>query len=143
MDFSDITATDLEDGILGPKFFKEYREQVTERMKDDKYMNLLAIYVNSIFQVFESFLRREVDLVEDGVKLSLDENNSSFITYELTPCIYTFKDLSEALFKILQSEYPGPRNVFVNKFDVITIKTKLIVRDGTIAIRFDEKSFFF
>ena len=102
-------------------------------------MNILAIYVNSIIQAFESFLRREVELVEDGIKLVLDEKP---ITYQLTPCIYTFKDLSEALFEILQSEYPGPRNVFVNIFNVITMKTKLVVMDGTIAIRFDEKSFF-
>ena len=30
------------------------------------------------------------------------------------------------------SEYPGPRNVFVIEFDVFTMKTKLVVRDGTI-----------
>ena len=72
----------------------------------------------------------------------LDEYNSNFITYELEPGIYTFKDISEALFKILQSEYPGPSNVIIIEYDDITGKTKLVVRDGIIAIRFDEKSFF-
>ena len=33
---SDITATDLQDDIVGPIFIDEYREQVTKRMKDDK-----------------------------------------------------------------------------------------------------------
>ena len=42
-------------------------------MKDDKYMLILAMYVDSIFQDFETFLRTEIDLVEDDVRLVLDE----------------------------------------------------------------------
>ena len=49
LDISDITATDLQDDIIGPTIIKEYREQVTKRMKDDKYMNILAIYIDSVF----------------------------------------------------------------------------------------------
>ena len=135
----DITATDLQDDLIGPIIIEEYRKQVTKRMKDDKYKKILAGYVSSVFQDFESYLRTEVDLVQDDVKLVLDEYNSSFVTYELDPGIYTFKDISEALFNILQSEYPGPNNV---EYDDITMKTKLVVNIGIIAIRFDEKSFF-
>ena len=142
LDISDITATDLQDDIIGPIIIEEYREQVTKRMKDDKYMKILAGYVSSVFQDFESCLRTEVDLVQDDTKLVLDEYNSSFVTYELDPGIYTFKDISEALFNILQSEYPGPSNVIDTEFDDITRKTKLDVRSGIIAVRFDEKSFF-
>ena len=36
LDISDITAIDLQDDIIGPIVIKEYREQVTKRMKDDK-----------------------------------------------------------------------------------------------------------
>ena len=36
-----------------------------------------------LFQDFESYLRTEVNLIEDDIKLVLDEYNSSFITYEL------------------------------------------------------------
>ena len=68
--------------------------------------------------------------------------NSSFITYELDPGIYTFKDISESLFNILQSDYPGSSNVIDIEYDNIITKTKLVVRFGIIAIRFDEKSFF-
>ena len=142
LDISDITATDLQDDIIGPIIIEEYREQVTKRMKNDKYMKILAVYVSSVFQDFESFLRTEVDLVQDDIKLVLDEYNSSFITYELDPGIYTFNDISEALFNILQSEYPGPSNIIDIEFDDFTRKTKLVVRSGIIAIRFDEKSFF-
>ena len=105
-------------------------------------MIILAIYISSVFQDFKSFLRTRIDLVEDDIKLVLDEYNSSFITYELQPGIYTFKDISEALLKILQPEYDGYLNAIDIEYDDIIMKTKLEVRAGIIAIRFDEKSFF-
>ena len=92
---TDITATVLQDEIIGPIIFDDYRKKVTNRMKIDKYMDTLASYNRSIFQDFESYLRTEVDLVEDDIRLVFDELNPSFITYELKPRIYTFKDLSE------------------------------------------------
>ena len=142
LDIEDITAEDLQDDIIGPIIIEEYEEQVTKRMNDEQYVNILAFYTRSVFQDFESFLRTQIDLIEDDAKLVLDEYNSSFITYELQPGIYTFKDISEALFNILQSEYPVPSNTIVIEFDDITRKTKLVVNSGIIAIRFDEKSFF-
>ena len=142
LDIEDITAEDLQDDIIGPIIIEEYGEQVIKRMNDEQYMNILSIYIRSVFQDFESFLRTQIDLIEDDFKLVLDEYNSSFITYELDPGIYTFKDISEALFNILQSDYPGPRNVIDIEYDDITMKTKLVVQSGIIAIKFDEKSFF-
>ena len=142
MDFSDITATDLQDDIVGPIIIDDYRKQVTKRMKDDQYMNILARYTSSVFQDFESFLRTEVDLVEDDIKLVLDEYNSSFVTYELDPGIYTYKDLSIALFNILQHEYPSSDSEILIRLDDITRKTKLVVRSGIIAIKFNERSLF-
>ena len=117
-------------------------EQVTKRMEDSGYMNMLAGYTGSVFQDFESYLKTEVDLVEDDIRLVLDKYTSSFIFYELQPGLYTFKDLSEALFNILQREYEQVNNSVDIEFDDITMKTKLVVRPGIIAIRFDEKSFF-
>ena len=142
LDISVITAADLQDDIIARIIIEEYREQITKRMKYDKYMNILAQYTGSVFQDFENFLRTDIDLVEDDIKLVLDEYNSSFITYELDSGIYNFKDISEALFNILQSKYPGPNNVIDIEFDDITRKTKWDVKSGIIAIRFDEKSFF-
>ena len=138
----DITATDLEDDIIGPIIIEEYKEQVTKRMNDEQYMNILAIYTSSVFQDFESFLRTQIDLVEDDIKLVLDEYNSNFITYELEPGIYSYRDIAEAVFYILQSEYPQSGSEILIRLDDITRKTKLVVRSGIIAIRFDEKSFF-
>ena len=42
--FQIFTATDLQDNLKGPNFFDEYREQVTKRMEDGAYMNILALY---------------------------------------------------------------------------------------------------
>ena len=79
LDISDNTAGDLQDDIIGPIIIDEYRNQVTKRMKDVKYMEILTGYTSSVFQDFESFLRTEVDLVEGDIKLVLDEYNSSFV----------------------------------------------------------------
>ena len=43
LDIEDITATDLQVDIIGPFIFDEYKEQVTKRMKDEQYMNILSI----------------------------------------------------------------------------------------------------
>ena len=81
-------------------------------------------------------------MVEDDIKLVLDEYNSSFLSYEIKPGIYAFKDFSEPVFNILQPKYKAPSNVIVIEYDDITMKSKLVVRDDILAIRFDKKSFF-
>ena len=122
LDISDITATDLQDDIIGHIIIEEYNEQVTKRMKDEQYMKILAIYTSSVFQDFESFLRTQIDLIEDDVELVLDEYNSSFITYKLEPGIYSYREISEALFYILQSEYPQSDSEILIRLDDITKK---------------------
>ena len=47
-------------------------------MKDEQYMNVSSIYTSSVFQDFESFLKTQIDLVEDDIKLIRDEYNSKF-----------------------------------------------------------------
>ena len=142
LDIEDITAEDLQDEIIAPIIIEEYEKQVTKRMNDEQYMNILAIYTRSVFQDFESFLIAQIDLVEDDIKLVLDEYNSNFKTYELTPGIYSYRDMAEALYYILQDEYPNSSSQILIRLDDITRKTKLVVRSGIIAVRFDEKSFF-
>ena len=73
LDISDITAVDLQDELIAPTNIEEHKEQVTKIMKDEQYMNSLSIYTSSVFQDFESFLRTQFDLIEDDVKLVLDE----------------------------------------------------------------------
>ena len=81
-------------------------------------------------------------MVEDDIRLVLDKNNSSFLTYEIKPGIYTFKDRSEAIFNILHLEHSASSSEIVIELDDITTKTKLVVRSEIKAIRFDEESFF-
>ena len=107
-------------------------------MKNEQYMNIVAGYVSSVFKDFERYLKTEVDLIEVDIKLVLDEYKSCFLTYELQPGLYIFKGISKALFNILQTEYPGPSNIIALEFDDNTRKTKLVVANGIIAIRFDE-----
>ena len=142
LDIEDIRAADLQDEIIAPIIIEEYKEQVSKRMKDEQYMIFLSIYTSSVFQDFESFLRTQIDLIEDDLKLVLDEYNSSFITYELEPGIYSYREVSVALFSILKLEYPSSDRKILIRLDDITRKTKLVVGSGIIAIRFDEKSFF-
>ena len=52
-------------------------------MKNEDFMRVLAIYISSIIQKFENFLRTEIDLVKDDIRLVSGEYISSFITYEL------------------------------------------------------------
>ena len=111
-------------------------------MKNEQYVNVLAMYIDSVCQDFVHFLRTQIDLVEDDIKLVLDEYNSNIVTNKNTPGNYTFKDISEALFNVLQSEYPGPSKVIDIEYDDITIKTELVLKSRIIARRFDEKSFF-
>ena len=70
-------------------------------MKNEENLKISAGYTRCKFQDFESYLRTEVDLIEDDVRLVLDENNSKFIIYEIRPGVCSFKDLSEVLFTIL------------------------------------------
>ena len=48
-----------------------------------------------LFQNFESFPRPEVNLVEDDIRLVLDQYKSSFITFEILRDIYALKHLSQ------------------------------------------------
>ena len=73
LEISDITEADLQDDIIGPIIFDEYRNQVTRRMEDGQYKNILSIYTSSVFQDFESFLRAQIDLVEDDIRYVLDK----------------------------------------------------------------------
>ena len=139
---SDITATDIQGQIIAPLIIKKNSEQVTKRMNDDKYMYILSGYTSCIFQDFEIFFRTEVNLVEDDIKIVSDEYNSSFITYEISPGMYTFRHISEVLLSFLQPQFEGFLKATDFEFDNNTMKTVLVVRAGIIALKFDEKSFF-
>ena len=141
LDLSVITATDLQSEIIVPIILEEYRKKVSKGTKSDKHISILAAYTSSVFQDFEAYLRTEVDLVEDAIRLVSNEHNSSFITYEMPKGIYKLKDIFEFLAFNVQRENDPSHSINI-EVDEITMKTKLVVRSSIIAIRFDEKSFF-
>ena len=83
MGVSDITPQDLLDDTIGAILIEEHRKAHQEKNHANPLIKSLRRYKISIFQDFESFLRREVDLVEDDLRLLIDEYNSSFITPEI------------------------------------------------------------
>ena len=68
-----------------------------EKSNTDGCIIFLLGYARSPFPDYESYLRIVVGLDEDDIQFILKQNNSAFVTYELTPGIYTIKYFSEAL----------------------------------------------
>ena len=116
-------------------------ENKSKTMENDEYMKILAGCTRSIFQDCESFLRTEVHLIEDDIRLVLDKYNSCFIASEITSGIYTFKDHSELLLRNSQLGFDGFNNSANNEFNDISMRSKMIVTPDIIALWFDEKSF--
>ena len=93
----------------------------------------------SPFRDFESYLRTVVGLDEDDIWLVLNQYNANFVTYEITPGIYTVKDFSEAVYTT--GDHKGTLRV---EYDDISVKTKLLLKQfgGSFgALRFDKRSF--
>ena len=153
LDLSHFTPEDLEHKIRGPDIIKAYRELSIEESQTDGYYFLSMNYTQSSSRDFESYLRNLTGLNEDDFQLILKQYNSKFITYESFPGNYTFKDISEVLPRAFENEFEirgeiQPNTEYDKSDSIIiecdnnTMKTKLIVRYETNALRFDEKSFF-
>ena len=107
-------------------------------------MILLLGYGRSQFRNFESYLRIVVGLDEEDIQLNLKQYDSSFITNELTPGLYTIQDISDAV-----HTFSGHTEIIQIEYDDITMETKLISKYiggqkmiGLGTLRFDDKSFF-
>ena len=145
LNISHITDKHLDDEVLGRRIIDEYIKLSRERMNTDGYMLLLLDYGRSLFRDFESYLRIVVGLDEEDIQLFLKEYNSHFITYGLTPGIYTIQDISDAI-----QTFSGHKETIQLEYDDISMKTKIILKfknneKGLFALgrlRFNEKSFF-
>ena len=144
LNISHITNKHLEDEIIGPRIIDEFIKLSNEKKNSDAYMTLLLGYSASPFRNFESYLRLVIDLEEEDIQLILKECNSHFITYELTPGIYTIQDISDAIQTFsgheetiqLENDDISMRMTIVLKFKNEKVKFAL----GTL--RFDKQSFF-
>ena len=97
-------------------------------------------YARSLFRDFEKYLTVFVGLHEDDIQLILKQNNEIFVTYELSPGVYTSKDSSEAVHFLGEHE-----RTIKTEYNDKTMKTKFILtRFGSTfgTLRFDIKSFF-
>ena len=97
LNISHITNEHLDDEVLGPRIFDEYIKLSTEKKNNDGYMLLILSYSRSLFRDFESYLRIVIGLDEGDIQLTLKQYNSHFVTYELTPGIYTIQDISDTV----------------------------------------------
>ena len=144
LNISNITNEHLNDEIIGPRIIDAFIKLSNEKKNKDGYMILLLGYAKSSFRDFESFLRIVVGLDEKDIQLILKEYNSHFITYELTPGIYSIQDISDTIHTF--SDYMETIQI---EYDDNSMKTKNILKYiggremfilGTL--RFDERSFF-
>ena len=139
-----ITDDHLNDEILGPLIIDEYIKLSIEEKNKDGCMVLIFGYSASSFRDFESYLRLVIGLDEKDNQLILKEYNSHFITYELTPGIYTIKDISDAI-----QTFSGHEGTIQLEYDDISMRATIVLKFkskktmfalGTL--RFDKQSFF-
>ena len=138
---SNISSEHLPDEIIGPRIISTYGKLQLEKTMTDGYYMLLLGYARSPFRDFESHRRIVTGLDEDDFWLILRQYNSNFVTYDLSPGIYTIKDISEAIYTMCDHE--GTLKI---EYENDTMKTKLILKRfgrtfGTL--RFDKISFFY
>ena len=85
-----------------------------------------------------------VGLDEEDIQLILKEYNSHFITYQLTPGIYTMQDFSGAI-----KTFTGHEVTIELEYDDVTKRATIVLKftDGKEkfalgTLRFDKQSFF-
>ena len=144
LNISHIMNEHLDDEILGPRNIGEFIKLSNEKKNRDGYRILLLGHTRSLLRDFESYLRIVVDLAEEDIQLILKEYNSHFITYELTPGIYSIQDNSDTI-----HTFSGHMETIQIESDDISMKTKIILnyfggleKFVSGKLRFDERSFF-
>ena len=139
-----ITREHLLDDETASRIIDEYHKLPHEKKNSDGYTILLLKYSRSQYRDLESYLRIRVGLDEEDIQLILKEYNSHFITYELTPGIYTIQDISDAVYT-----FSGHSEIIEIEYNDISMKTKIILKYkdlrenvGLGTLTFDKKSFF-
>ena len=118
-----ITREHLLDDETASRIIDEYHKLSHEKKSSDGYTILLLNYSRSKFRDFESYLRIRVGLDEEDIQLILKEYNTHFITYQLSPGIYTIQDLSDAVYT-----FSGHSEIIENEYNAISMKTKIILK---------------
>ena len=92
-----FTREHLIDDETASRISDEHHKLSHEKKNSDGYTIFLLNYSRSKFRDFESYLRIRVGLDEEDIQLISKEYNSHFITYQLSPGIYTIKDISDVV----------------------------------------------
>ena len=110
-----------------------------EKSNTDGYIVVLLGFARSPFRGFESYLRIVVGLDEDDIQLTLKQNKSNFITYELSPGTCTIK-----VFQRLFTQWVIMKNLY--KLNMMILVCEQIFLNSFWwnfgALSFDETSFF-
>ena len=98
LSLSVITSKHLNNEKIGPRFIQAYENLRSEKLSPDGYIIILMGYARSPFRDFGSYLRIVVGMDDHDIQLILKPCNSNFVTYEITPGIYSIEDVSEAVY---------------------------------------------
>ena len=123
LNISHFTPEHLQNNEIGPRIIDQFNKLSYEKKNSDGYMILLLGYSRSQFRDFERCLRIVVGLDEEDIQLILKQFISHFVTYELTPGIYTIQDISDTI-----HTFSGHSEIIETEYDVITMKTKIILK---------------
>ena len=89
---SHITPYHLQHETIEPRIIEAYNKYRLEESSTNGYIKILMGYARSRFRDFETNFRFVVVLDENDFQLQLEQNNSNFVTYELSPGLYTIKN---------------------------------------------------
>ena len=106
--------------MKGPSFIEAFKKLEREKRQTDGYILLYMGYARSPFRDFEIYLRFVVGLDEDDIQMTLKQYNSNFVTYEISPGMYSINDISEVVYKM--GDHGG---ILQMKYDDISMKTKV------------------
>ena len=104
LNVSGITPQHLQHEKTGPRKVHAYNKLGLETSSFDGYFILLMGYARSPIRDFESYLRIVVGLDEDDIQMNLKQYKSNFVTYEIAPSIHSIKEISEAVYTVVDHE---------------------------------------
>ena len=108
------------DEKIGPRCFEAYKKLRLKKSNTDGYIILSMGYAQCPFRDFESSHRIVVSSDEEYIQLILKQYNSNFVTYDLSPGIYTIEGIADVVYTM--GDHEGSLQI---AYDDITMKTKL------------------
>ena len=102
--WGNITPFHLQQENIGPSITEALKKLRLEKSSADGCLIILKRYPRSPFRDFQSYLRVIVGLVEKCNQLILKQYIWNFVTYKITPEIYTIKGFSEAVYTMRDHE---------------------------------------